>query len=144
MIFIRKECYTMIIIKESSDKELIDELNALEVVNGHSKTSYELIKQYENILKQFDVGTVISFPSDAGTDTFRKVSNDYFCWESSIAPFYDLKEKSSYDVGEWLSSRGNIARGSIVLGTDVNIDKEDEKYTNWAINNNRNFSFIKR
>lgn len=134
----------MIIIKENSNKELIDELNALEVVNGHSRTSYELIKQYENVLKQFDIGTIISFPSSAGTNTFRKISTDYLCWESSKAPFYDLKEQSSYDVGDWLSSRGNIARGPIVLGTNVDIDKEDEKYTNWAINNNRNFSFIKR
>ncbi len=134
-------------IKETSEvfnNNLINELNSLEIANGHSKTSYELIKQYESIIKQFDIGDVISFRCQAGTDSFRKINNNYHCWESSIAPWYDIKEQSDYDVAEWLASRGNIAREPIVLGTDVNIDKEGEKAKNWSVNNKNDFSFIKR
>lgn len=134
-------------IKETSEvfnNNLINELNSLEVANGHSKTSYELIKQYENIIKQFDVGDTISFRCQAGTDSFRKISNDFYGWESSIAPWYDIKEQNDFDVASWLASRGNIARGPIVLGTDVNIDKEGEKAKNWLVNNKNDFSFIKR
>ena len=42
-------------IKETSEifnRNLINELNSLEVANGYSKTSYELIEQYENIIKR--------------------------------------------------------------------------------------------
>ena len=134
----------MIIIKEVTDKDLINDLNNLEVVNGYSKTTYELIKQYENILKQFDVGTVISFKCQAGTDSFRKVNNDHFSWESSIAPWYDIKEQSDYDVASWLATRGNITRGPIISNTDVDIDKEGEKAKDWSLNHKNDFSFIKR
>lgn len=134
-------------IKETSEifnRNLINELNSLEVANGYSKTSYELIEQYENIIKQFDKGTVISFERDAGTDSFRKVNNDFYCWESSIAPHYRIIKQNDFDVASWLASRGTIERGPIVLGTDVNIDKEGEKAKNWSVNNKNDFSFIKR
>ena len=132
-----------LMIKESNSSDLIQQLNDLEVGYGHSKTSYDLVKQYEKLLKDFDVNTIISYKTSAGTDTFIKVSDDYFGWQQSTAPFYELKEKSVFDIASYIASRGNLMRSSIRLGTDVDVDLENGKYINWRRNDNSNFSFIK-
>ena len=130
-------------INESNNSVLIKKLNKLDIGYGHSETTYELTKQYEVILKDFDINTVISFKTDAGTDTFIKVSNDYIGWQALISPHYDLKDKSTYDVASWLASRGNMMRGPIKLGTDIDIEKEAEKAYKYSISNRPRFNFIK-
>ena len=46
-------------ITESTKQTLINELNNLPIYKGIKSVTYESIKDYENILKQFPNGTII-------------------------------------------------------------------------------------
>lgn len=92
-------------IRESTESNLIDELNSLDVYKGSSKLTYEAIEEYENVLNKFPVDTVIGEDWDAGPCYFRKA--DEKTWDQLISPHYDLKTLSTFDTARWLAGRGS-------------------------------------
>lgn len=97
------------------NESLIDKLNSLPYEKGISKVSYELIKEYQNILNQFPLGTVLKHYIDAGEEKFTKVEDGEFSWwEYFRAPWKDNKRKSEFDLARWLAGRGVISRSDII------------------------------
>lgn len=92
-------------IKESTESNLIDELNSLDIYKGDRATTYEAIREYESVLNKFPEGTVIGEDWSAGPCYFRKVDKDR--WDQLISPHYELKTLSTFDTARWLAGRGN-------------------------------------
>lgn len=97
---------------ESSD--LLTELNSLEAYEGISKVPYELIKQYESVLDEFPVGTVLKLKIDAGEETYTKKDSSF--WNHHRAPWGDDREIYVFDLARWFAGRKYISRSSIEYG----------------------------
>lgn len=105
-------------LNESTDISLVDKLNSLPKAYPNTAKSkpfadYELIVEYEKILKQFSIGTTLTHKIDAGTEKFIKTSDGW--WDHFRAPWKNINKRTSFSVGKWLANRGNISRGKIEL-----------------------------
>lgn len=107
-------------IKESTESNLIDELNSLDIYKGDRATTYEAIREYESVLNKFSEGTVIGEDWSAGPCYFRKVDKD--CWDQLISPHYDLKTRSTFDTARWLAGRGNWCKKPLWIGDMITFE----------------------
>lgn len=101
------------------NESLIDELNSLDFVRGASKVDYELVKEYENILNRFSVGTILKHDTDAGEETFTKIDDMFWDHFSSHPPH--TNRITSFDAARWFAGRGVITRGNITKEMEDNM-----------------------
>lgn len=107
----------------------INKLNNLPSERGISKVSYELIKEYQNILKSYPVGKILRHRIDAGEEIFTKIEDgEYGWWEHHRAPWGDKQRISEFDMAEWLAGRAVISRSDIIEENlnDMKIKKLNE------------------
>lgn len=105
------------------------ELNDLPKRPGVSKVSYEDIKAHEKVLDKMPVGTKIQHKTDAGDESFTKVSQSKIgsWWEHTRAPHGDTKSKSGFDVAQWMAGGANISRGPYeIVGKSADIEEIEE------------------
>ena len=97
------------------NESLINDLNNLPHEPGMKKVSYELIKEYQNILRQYPVGTVLIHNIDAGEERFTKIEDgEYGAWEHFRAPWKVTQWINEFDMAHWLAGRSNITRSEII------------------------------
>ena len=104
------------ILTEAIDEKfrtLLYTLNSLPVMNGWKLVKYELIKDYEDVLGQFPVGTVLTHHNEAGEETFTKTEEGW--WDHFVPHPPRTHHQSDFDIAHWLVARGNISRGPIEM-----------------------------
>lgn len=111
------------------NESLIDDLNSLDFVRGISKTNYELVKEYENILNRFPVGTILKHDTDAGEETFTKI-DDIF-WNHFRPHPPHTTTISTFDAARWFAGRGVITRGNITeeMSDNMKVNRLNESLT---------------
>lgn len=135
------------------NESLIDDLNGLPQEPGekYNKSSiYDLVKEYQNILKQYSIGTVLTHNIDAGTEKFTKIEEgEYGFWEHLRMPWGVSQKTSEFDVARWLACRANITRGKIIQEKLNNMkiqklnESNDSKYITDEIASKTNSQEIK-
>lgn len=114
------------IVNESIDQNtrgLLYSLNSLPVSNGWKTCKYELIKEYEEVLSQFPIGTVLTHKTEAGEETLTKVESNF--WEHHRSPWGNDCRTSELDVAHWFAARGNISRSPITMKNPPQEIEED-------------------
>ena len=104
------------ILNESIDEKfrhLLYTLNSIPVMNGWKLVKYELNKEYEDVLRQFPVGTVLTHHNEAGEETFTKTEDGW--WDHFLSHPPRTHHQSDFDIAHWLAARGNISRGPIEM-----------------------------
>ena len=135
------------------NESLIDKLNSLPQEPGvkYNKSSiYEVVKEYQNILRQYPIGTVLTHQIDAGTEKFTKIEDGkYGFWEHLRMPWGVSQKTSEFDVARWLACRANITRGKIIQEKLNNMkiqklnESNDSKYITDEIASKTNSQEIK-
>ena len=113
------------------NESLVDDLNSLPSEKGMKKVSYELAKDYQNILNQFPIGTVLKHNIDAGEEKFTKVEDgEYGWWEHFRAPWKITQRTSEFDLAHWLAGRANITRSNIIQENieNMKVNKLNDDY----------------
>jgi hypothetical protein len=108
---------------DQTTRELLYELNSLPVNNGWKTCKYELVKEYEEVLSRFPVGTVLTHETEAGEETLTKVDTTF--WEHHRAPWGNDCSTSEFDVAHWFAARGNISRSPITMKNPPQEIEED-------------------
>jgi hypothetical protein len=114
------------IVNESIDQNirgLLYSLNSLPVTNGWKTCKYELVKEYEEILSQFPIGTVLTHKTEAGEEMLTKVESNF--WEHHRSPWGNDCKTSELDVAHWFAARGNISRSPITMKNPPQEIEED-------------------
>lgn len=135
------------------NESLIHALNNLpqEPGKNYDRSSiYDVVKEYQNILRQYPVGTVLTHEIDAGTEKFTKIEDgEYGFWEHFRMPWEVSQKTSEFDVARWLACRANITRGKIIQEKLNNMkiqklnESNDSKYITDEIASKTNSQEIK-
>ena len=83
---------------------------------GVSKVSYDTIKEWEAILREFEIGTKIGHPTDSGTLIYTKTEDGKFGrWDIRYPHPPHTNHVSEFDAARYMAGSGVISRGKFEL-----------------------------
>lgn len=133
-----------LIIEDLGDKELINELNSLTRYEGLRRIPFEEIKLWEDVLKQFDSGTVIAMDTNGGYECFYKFSDKYGGeWKHACQHPPHISNITTFDAARNLcGSKWVTGNKDFYLDSLEQFQKIEDLIYHRDSNSGSNFSFI--
>ena len=133
-----------LIIENLNDKDLLQELNSLTRYEGSRRIPYEEIELWENILKQFSVGTVIAMDTHGGYECFYKYSDKYGGeWKKACQYPPHISELTTFNVAKNLGGSAWVTDGKDFYLDDLDqFHKIEDLVYNRDSSSGSGFSFM--